>query len=341
LTSRAARRSSLAANLGLGFAAVLVSLALLEGAFQLIAHVVIFPRFDRDMARPNFFMTRSENPRLGYEMKPGFTEEHDGKRLHINRYGIRADGDELFPDRRKIAVLGDSVTMSAGFSQERALPVLLEARLRAAGHGAVVINFGVPGYGTRELLELLERKNEIYRVQHVVYLLNPNDFARRDSVYEGADNGLYRMFERPAWQTPWFLRKAVYRVMKGREMVSTRWYRWLYSANAERAQDDIRAMARACARSGAGFSVVLMPAGVAYGPGGEYELAELYADLSAFLRAEGIPSLAPIAELGVDPARYFDPSDHFWDAGNEHMAGLMHAFLESIGAVDAPPRGEG
>ncbi len=328
MAERASRRSSPAANLALAAAALLISLAGVEAVFQGLARLVIFPRFDRDMARPNFFLTASDDPLLAYEMKPGFAAETDGKWLRINRHGLRADSDDVFAGRPKIAVLGDSVTMGAGHSQDRTIEALLEARLRAAGSDTVVLNFGVPGYATSELLEFLKRKNEFFRVNHVVYLLNPNDFARRDSVTEGGDNGLYRMYVRPTWLTPWFLRKAVYRFRKA-DLVD--WYEWMFGANEARAKEDIRAMAASCAAQGAGFSVVLLPSGAAYGEG--YALAELYGRIVRFLDAEGIPNLAPIAAFSSDPKRFFDDSDHLWEAGNELMAELMHAFLAETGAL--------
>jgi lysophospholipase L1-like esterase len=325
----ATRKSTLAQNLALAAAALLVSLAGLEAACQGFARLVIFPGFDRDMARPNFFLAASDDPVLAYEMKPGFAHENDGKWLRINRYGLRADSDDLFAGRHKIAMLGDSVTMGAGHGQERTIEALLEGRLRAEGDETVVLNFGVPGYATRELLEFLKRKNELYRVDHVVYLLNPNDFARRDTVTEGGDNGLYRMYARPTWQTPWFLRKAVYRLRKS-GLVG--WYAWMFAANEERARQDIRAMAATCAAEGAGFSMVLLPSGAAYGGTG-YRLAEMYGRLVEFLRGEGIPVLAPIAEFSADPARYFDATDHLHDAGNQRMAELLHGFLAEAGAL--------
>ena len=277
------------------------------------------------MARPNFFLVRSDDPILAYELAPGFEMNKDGKRLRINRFGVRADTDDRFEERRKIAILGDSVTMGAGHSQEETIDRLLEARLRAGGSDAVVLNFGVGDYATRELAQFLRRKNAIYHVDHVVYLLNPNDFARRDSVYEGADNGLYRMFVRPAWQTAWFLRKGVYRSMKGGP-ISVRWYRWLFAGNEARGQADIRDMAAYCAAEGAGFSVVLMPSGAAYSPE-SYGLADMYGRLAAFFAVEGIPAIAPIDEFAAEPGRYFDESDHLSDAGNDRMAELIAAFV--------------
>jgi hypothetical protein len=332
-------RSGLAANLTLALVALGFSLALAELGFQLFARLVIFPGWDRDMARPNFFLARSEAPVLAYELAPGYELDQDGRRLHVNRYGLRADSDDRFEERRKLAVLGDSVTMGAGHSQEQTITYLLEEELRAHGADWVVLNFGVPGYGTHELAEYLKRKDSIYHVDDVVYVLNPNDFARRDSVYEGADNGLYRMFVRPTWQTPWFLRKSVYRIVKGGAVVSPRWYRWLFAGNEVRAQVDIRDMAASCAAEGASFSVVLLPSGISYGPDG-YALDEMYARLTAFLTSEGIPVLTPIDAFRADPGRYFDESDHLYAAGNERLAELIAEFVASRdpslqGATDA------
>lgn len=324
------RRAPLAANLALTAAALLLSFALVEAVCQAFARLVIFPGFDRDMGRPNFFLARSDDPILAYENRASFeTVTPDGKVLRINRHGLRADSDDLFEGQRKIALLGDSVTLGVGHSQENTIEALLEQRLRAAGHEARVLNFGVGGYATRELLEFLKRKDAIYRVDHALYLMNPNDFARRDSAYEGGDNGLYRMFVRPVWQTPWFVRKAIYRFHKS-GLVG--WYEWMFAANEARAQADIRAMSAYMAGRGAGFSVVLLPSGAAYAGGG-YALAELYERMERFLAAEGIPHLVPIAEFGRDPARFFDETDHLWQAGNERMAELLEGFLGRTGAL--------
>jgi lysophospholipase L1-like esterase len=322
------RSGSALANLALVAVSLVVSLAVAELAFQTYARVVVFPRWDRDMAKPNFFLTRSNNPVLGYELMPGFETESDGRRMSINSRGLRSDTDDLFEGRAKLAILGDSVTNGVGHSQERTLDRLLEARLRAAGDDTVVLNFGVPGYATRELAEFLRVKNAIYRVDRILYLLNPNDFTRRDTVTEGADNGLYRMFVRPRWQTPWFARKAVYRAVK-MGGVPPRWYRWLFAANEESAQADLKAMHATCREQGATFAVALLPAVEAYGPGG-YALERMYDRLLAFLAREGIPAVAPIDAFSDDPARYLDATDHLYDVGNERMADVLAAFVATL-----------
>jgi lysophospholipase L1-like esterase len=324
-SSRSRSAGGLSANLALALAALAASLGIAEAACQLYARLVVFPAWDRQMALPNFFLARSDDPVLAYELKPDLVVDEEERHLRINRYGVRADTDDLFEGRRKLALLGDSVTMGAGLSQEKTLDRLLEARLRAAGDDTVVLNFGVPGYASRELVRFLERKDEIYHVDRVLYLMNPNDFARRDSIYEGADNGLYRMFVRPGWQTLWFARKGVYRVMKGGP-VSLRWYRWMFGGNEARTQADLRAMAAYCAGRGIPFSVVILPSGLAYGPDG-YQLDEMNQRLLAFFDEIGVEGAAPMAAFADDPKRYLDDTDHFHDAGNERMAEVMQELL--------------
>jgi lysophospholipase L1-like esterase len=324
-SSRSGTAGRLSANLALALAAVAVSLLLAEAACQLYARLVVFPAWDRQMALPNFFLARSDDPVLAYELKPDLVVDEEQRHLRINRHGVRADTDELFEGQRKLALLGDSVTMGAGLSQEKTLDRLLEARLRAAGDDTAVLNFGVPGYASQQLVRFLERKDAIYRVDDVLYLMNPNDFARRDSIYEGADNGLYRMFVRPGWQSIWFARKAVYRVMKGGP-VSLRWYRWMFGGNEANTQADLRAMTSYCAGRGIRFSVVILPSRIAYGPDG-YQLDEMNGRVLAFLGEIGVEAAAPIDAFADDPKRYLDDTDHFHDAGNERMAEVMQEFL--------------
>jgi len=319
------RSRGLLGNLALAVVSLALSLALVEVVCQAFAHLYLFPRMDETMANPHFFLSRSENPALGYELTPDYELVHDGRRLHINRWGIRADTDELFEGRPKLAILGDSVTNGVGHTQERTLDRLLEARLRAAGRDVVVLNFGVPGYGTRELAEFLETRIGLYEPEHVLYLLNPNDYTRRNTVTEGADNGNYRIFVRPRWMTPWFVRKAVYRLIK-QGGVPPRWYRWLYANNEPTIHEDIRRMRALCDAHGSTFSVVLLPAVEAYGPDG-FSLQDLYDRMLAFLAGEGIPATAPIEAFADDPTAYLDPTDHLYDVGNERMADALAAFV--------------
>ncbi len=269
-------------------------------------------------ASPDHYYRASRNPTLAYELMPGYAAVKEDRRLRINRLGLRDDADEAPAGVDVVALLGDSVVFGTGFSQDETLSALMQAALDPSTSAVRVVNFGVPGYNLDEIAEQLREKNAVYRADRIVYLLNPNDFCRRDTVYEGADNGLYRMYRRPRLKTPWFARKAVYRLHK-RGYVSVPWYRWIYAGNREHAFGVIEGMARYGTENGARFVVVLLPAGSAYADGG-YELADLYADLSRQMESMGIPCTGPVAAFMEDHERLFTDTDHLTPEGNRRMA---------------------
>jgi hypothetical protein len=230
------------ARIAAGIAVLVFCALLFEISVQLYAVGVVNPRNERMRRSWKHFYRASDNPILVYEPLPGTEVEVDGRRLRINRWGIRDDHDAIPRENRRIAILGDSVVFGMAHSQERTISQLLERELERSGDRVRVLNFGLSGYSLRELVEFLRIKDAVYDVDAVIYLLNPNDFARRDSVYEGADDGLYRMYRTPWLKSPWFLRKAIYRFHKAghltlrfppRGQASVGWYAWLFGGNEQ------------------------------------------------------------------------------------------------------------
>jgi len=179
---------------------------------QLFTYVVLKRSFAAITADPRHYYRKSENEMLGYELHPDFELHEQGRALHINSRGLR--GPEAAPVKSglRLAILGDSVTFSTGLSDEQTVPHLVQEELaRRCGQSVEVINLGVPGYGTQELAEQLRVKSAGLELDGVVYLLNLNDFARRNTLREGADNGLYRDYVLPTLKLPWLIGKAVYR----------------------------------------------------------------------------------------------------------------------------------
>jgi hypothetical protein len=315
-------------------AACLLGLLIFELGLQVYSQLVVYPQLDALLADRRRYLENSEDPVLGYELAPGYRVESDGKRLVINRYGLREESDDLFEGRNKLAILGDSVVMGHKHSQEKTIDALLEQSLRRAGYDVVVLNFGVGGYALSELLRFLEIKNDLYHTDHVLYLLNPNDYARRDTIYEGADNGTYRLYHRPLLKTRWFIGKAIYRYKKwgSSRATSVDWYRWLYRGNEKYGREVLDAMDAYCRRSGCGFSVVLYPVGVSYTENG-YELGDMYGELESFLESRGLPHLSPVEAFAADPAGFFDDTDHLTAEGNDLMVQTLHEFVVEIGAL--------
>ena len=70
-----------------------------------------------------------------------FTVVHEGRRLCINRYGLREDSDELAVDQRRVAILGDSVVFGVSHSQESTISAFVQQELDATGEQVKVLNF--------------------------------------------------------------------------------------------------------------------------------------------------------------------------------------------------------
>jgi lysophospholipase L1-like esterase len=320
----------------LSIAAAILSTVLLVGMFevacQVYARLVVFPRLEANKENPRHYYRAADNPILGYELQPDSEVMHEGRTLHINRFGLREDSDDLAVGKRRVAILGDSVVFGVSHSQENTIPALVQQQLETTGERVKVLNFSVGGYALAQLLAQLRDKNEIYDVDDVVYLLNFNDFARHDSTYEGADNGLYRTYVRPTFMSPFFVRKAIYRLKKGEKNGSVGWYRWFYEGNEERGQEILSRMAQLGKTEGFNFGVVLLPSGLSFEEDG-YMLTDLHERMRGFLEKAGIPYLDPLAQMERDVDRYWDPTDHFHEAGNREIARVIASLAAEMAAT--------
>lgn len=310
-----------------------VGALLVEVLCQLYARLVIFPKWDAVMADERHFYVPGEDGVLAYELRPNATVDHDGHLLHVNAHGIRDSSDDLFADHRRVAILGDSVVFGFGFDQSATISAWVQERLDPSVAHTKVFNVSIGGLNFAEIAEFLRRKDAVYHFDDVVFLENPNDFARRESIYEGADNGLYRMHRRPLWMTRWFVRKAIYRYEK-RGKVSLNWYEWMFRGNEEWGYDQMRAMASYARDRDMSFAIVLLPSAYAFSSEG-YLLEPIQAKLRAFLERERIPYADPIARFHAGAARFYDDTDHFHDEGNREMAEVMVELLDRARAARA------
>ena len=302
-----------------GLIAVAGSALVFEAGCQLYG-AYIYSTFEKFKQHPLHYYQESTDPVLAYELKPGVYRDPNGAEAQINRYGMREAGEDRFPDRRRIAVLGDSVAFGFNHSQPDTVSNLVNARLRELDVDAVALNFGVCGYALPEVVRFFQLRDAIYDVHDVVFVLNLNDFALRDGVYEGADDGTYRMYHRSLLMSPWFLRKFVYRMH--RRAGSVHWYEWLFDGTREAAFESLRELHAYSRANESRLRVVLLPVGSAYLDDG-YALADEHRAIASFLEAEGIPYRDPTAHFGADPARYFDDTDHLRRDGNLLLARII------------------
>lgn len=299
-----------------------VGLVLFEIACQIYARTVLFPRFEALRANPQHYYRPSPNALLSYELLPNSIVHHSGMTLQVNDKGIRESSDEVDRDAHRVAVLGDSVVFGVGHDQDRTLSGRVEHHLDPQGGRVQAYNFGMGGMNMLEVAEFLKIKDEFYDLDDVVYLLNLNDYATRNSIYEGADNGLYRIYERPTLMSLWFIRKAIYRLNK-QGAASVGWYQWMFEGNQEWGERALLQMRDYAAEHGIGFSVVLLPSVYAFNEDGSYATANIHEGITNFLESEGIVHLDPRDAFADDPKRYIDPTDHFHAEGADRMSGFL------------------
>lgn len=310
--------ASLMKKLLLSVGVLLVAGGLLELAGQALYAFSVAPQLAAQRNDPAHYYEASDDPVRVYRLKPDCRIEKDGRVVRINRDGLRDDRDGLAA-LSSVALLGDSVPFGIALSQDETPAAALQ---RLAGNETRVLNFSVPGYGLVELRDQAEQMFALCRPDRVYYVLNLNDFSVRNTVYEGGDNGLYRMYVPPALKTPFFLRKAIYRLVKGGRMSSVRWYRWLYDGNRSDLLPVVGEMADLARARGSEFVVVLFPPRVAY-ENGRFALQDVFGEIGDFLRANRIPVLAPIAEFGQDVRALQDDTDHLTAAGSEVLAQVV------------------
>lgn len=304
-----------------------------QGAFLLIQ-----ANWRSDKYQHNFYFERSDDWRLAYQLRRDYEITIEGRRLRINKNGIRDDADDAASGAHKIAILGDSVAFGFNLDQNDTISAALQRMTDPTADRVKVLNFGTPGYALREYVESLRAHDRVYSVDAVVCILNPNDFTLRHTLYEGGDNGLNKMFYRPVFMTPYFVMKLLYRMKKGDDFPGLGWYQWIYHGTKSRNLPYLAAMRDHCQSRGVPFKVVIMPSGRVWRDG-QYALAGEAAEIARYLTAEGIPHVFPVERFGGpaetnDGTGFYDNTDHFTPGGCEEMARVI---LELLGP-DASPK---
>ena len=124
------------------------------------------------------------DPELGWVNKPDLDVESRFKeeliRFRTNHDGLipAAAAPERAPDMAlRVMVFGDSMVVGREIPQNETYTVRLEAQLAERGIHAQVINAGVQGYSTDQVLLLMQRWLPVYRPDLVLYGSTHNDLG--------------------------------------------------------------------------------------------------------------------------------------------------------------------
>jgi len=224
----------------------------------------------------------SSDPVLMWEYRP--LGSHRG--IETNRYGFR---ERDFDSPRKpegvfrVAFVGDSVTLGLGVPAEQTFERLAErdARALAPEPPLQALNFGIDGYNTTQVAELVKTRVLGFEPDRVVYVMCLNDFDQTDSSAEKI-----RYFRRPR---SFFLEDmgVLYRRARGIEF-----HRYHFERNRKAAFADVLAMKQAVATRPASFLLVVLPV---FFEGAhdftDYPLRDIHTAVLAFCAQNGIEAL--------------------------------------------------
>lgn len=268
---------------------ILAAFCLLELSFQLHSFCVLDYKNHKTKNSPRHYYEKSKNKVLGYELKRNYYYKHsNGMDIKINKYGIREKSNEVFKEK-KVALLGDSVVFGVTHAQGDNIAGILQQRLNIFGKNIKTLNLSVGGYYIEQVFEFLKYKNKIYDINNAIYILNPNDFSLKNSIYEGADNGLYRMYQKPFFKTKWYIGKGIYRINKK----YPDWYKWTFRGNKIRGFNALKNIVLYTQRKNIDYTVVLLPVGSAY-KDNTYELSEMSDEIKCFLKEYNISTIDPV-----------------------------------------------
>jgi hypothetical protein len=124
------------------------------------------------------------DPELGWRMRPGIRHERETDEFHVvyasNAQGFRAAADfDAIETRRRIAVVGDSVS----FGQGVALEETWGARVGAGLPDSVAYNFAMPGFGIDQMWLTVRSQALPRRPDLVIVGFINDDFARSLSAW--------------------------------------------------------------------------------------------------------------------------------------------------------------
>ena len=244
----------------------------------------------------------SSDPVLMWEYRP-----HGRHRsIETNRYGFR---DTDFESQSKpagtwrVAFVGDSVTLGLGVEADQTFERLsvAEAQTLAPGLPFEALNFGIDGYNSTQVAELVATRVPAFEPDEVVYVMCLNDFDRSDSSAEKI-----RYFRRPR---SFFLEdlEILYRRVRGVEF-----HRYHFEKSGAAAFRDILGMKQALASRPTRFLLVILPV---FFEGRhdfrDYPLRDVHEAVSAFCRKNSIEVfdlLGAFERSGQDAAGYaLDP----------------------------------
>lgn len=224
-------------NLLLGLGSTALSFLILVGLYELYAryrHQEWMKQYKESEQWYGGLTIPSTNPILMWEYRANgiFHDDEGGYTIRTDRHGFR-NSNAIDPgsaaDGMRVAFIGDSVTLGLYVESEETLVARFEevAGRCSAGRKVAALNFGIDGYNTVQIAELLRTKVLHYAPDVVVYVLCLNDFD-----FEDASGSKVQYFTKPK---SFFLRKTQHMY---RRLLNLEYHTYHLDRNREVAESD-------------------------------------------------------------------------------------------------------
>ena len=261
----------------------------------------------------------SDNPALMWEYRPHARH----KRIRTNNFGLRGADVEVAkaPNTVRIAFVGDSVTLGYGVEEELIFVSVFRDELQKRLPQPVeALNFGVDGYSTPQIAELMRTKVADFQPDHTVYTICLNDF---DFTTSAGDK--VRYFRKP---TSFFLVKLehLYRKMRGLDFHTHK-----FRKNRDQVYREILDMKAIAEQAGGSFETALLPIfpqqvnSFAY-----YPHDEIHQDVEAFAKSQNIPftDILKVFRTSGGPPRAY--SNDVWHPNGDGHRVIGERFAQSF-----------
>jgi lysophospholipase L1-like esterase len=275
----------------------------------------------------------SSDPVLMWEYRPHASH----RSIETNRYGFR---ERDFDNERKpegvwrVAFAGDSVTLGIGVAPDETFERRLEREAPAlAAQHVQALNFGIDGYNTEQVAELVKTRVLVFEPDEVVYVMCLNDFDRTDSSAEKI-----RYFRKPK---SFFLEDL--RVLD-RRLRGIEFHRYHFQKNRDATFDAILGMKRDVDSKRARFLVAIVPVFFeGHHDFSAYPLRDIHDAIAAFCRRNGIDAydlLPDFERAGTDATSYALDPWHLSAAGHALAARALAPRVLPPAATSTAPLGQ-
>lgn len=285
-------------NIGVFLISSTLTTVVCVGAFEIFENIQYY-RWKADFNNYGWFDTLtipSSNPVLMWEYRP----YGNINQIKTNRHGFRdRDYESMTKPENvyRIAFIGDSITLGFGVSAEETFVHQFENIANGSKSPRVVqaLNFGVDGYNTLQVYELLRTKALSFNPDKIVYMVCLNDFDFEDSA------GMkIRYFQKPKS----FLLTAIERALQN--LRREEFHLHHFQKNKETVFRKILDMKGLTGEKE--FQVVILPVFPVDDPHFKYYwLHQMHTEIGQFLAQKAIPYvdlLPAFQEQGNPPAFY-------------------------------------